>query len=379
MDLQRFALVPLPPSLGGPSAAATAWDTYWGTCLNLGDPSLFCSNDPAAPSLPTGIASGQGKVTQDGAPDDQRIAIPADSRGSFPDGAYQIVAISNPYGLLTEAGTTSGSVACTQVQLANAPAYAGFTATPVAAAPATCYVPRTLPAALAGPGGRDPMASAGPTTPPCTIMPASGHCWATVPMAGANPPAVSNTNATAAATIVGTDLVPVPQGADYRVNPTPPVAATGHAALDPPADRLQLEGARAHRAAPAVRPQPPASSRVLPCDGIDQVDLHGALEQEGRELSRQGVPASAHGEGSTAVAVSRGRDQAQEREDAANPLVLQDRGNRLRPPQLAVCASGIPETGVFWEDAAHVKEAGTATGCRHINCRRTQGGFSCNH
>ena len=54
-----------------------------------GDPSLFCSNDPSAPSLPTGIASGQGKVTQDGAPDDQRIAIPADSRGSFPDGAYQ--------------------------------------------------------------------------------------------------------------------------------------------------------------------------------------------------------------------------------------------------------------------------------------------------
>jgi hypothetical protein len=222
MDLQRFALVPLPPSLGGPSAAATAWDTYWGTCLNLGDPSLFCSTDPSAPSLATGIASGQGKVTQDGAPDDQRIAIPADARGSFPDGAYQVVAISNPYGAIAEAGTTSGSVACTQVQLANAPAYTGFTATPVPTAPATCYVPRTIPAAVTGPGGRDPMASAGPTTPACTIIAASGHCWATVPMAGANPPARSNTNATIAATVVGTDVVPVPQGADYRVTATPP-------------------------------------------------------------------------------------------------------------------------------------------------------------
>jgi hypothetical protein len=243
MDLQRFALVPMPPSLGGPSAAATAWDTYWGTCLNLGDPSLFCSNDPAAASLPTGISSGQGKITQDGAPDDQRIAIPAESRGAFPDGAYQIVAISNPYGLLTEAGTTSGSVACTQVQLANAPAYAGFTATPVAAAPSTCYVPRTLPAALTGPGGRDPMASTGPTTPPCAIVPASGHCWATVPMTGANTPAASNTNATAAATIVATDLVPVPQGADYRVNPTPvpPPAVTPRSPR-----RLTVSSSKAH-------------------------------------------------------------------------------------------------------------------------------------
>jgi hypothetical protein len=235
--------VPMPPSLGGPSAAATAWDTYWGTCLNLGDPSLFCSNDPAAASLPTGISSGQGKITQDGAPDDQRIAIPAESRGAFPDGAYQIVAISNPYGLLTEAGTTSGSVACTQVQLANAPAYAGFTATPVAAAPSTCYVPRTLPAALTGPGGRDPMASTGPTTPPCAIVPASGHCWATVPMTGANTPAASNTNATAAATIVATDLVPVPQGADYRVNPTPvaPPAVTPRSPR-----RLTVASSKAH-------------------------------------------------------------------------------------------------------------------------------------
>jgi hypothetical protein len=241
-DFQRFALVPLPPSLGGPSAAATAWDTYWGTCLNLGDPSLFCSNDPAAGSLTVGIGSGASKVTQDGAPDDQRIAIPADSRGSFPDGAYQIVAISNPYGALGEAGTTSGSVACTTVTLANAPAYAGFTATPSAAVPATCYVPRTLPAALTGPGGRDPMASAAPTTPPCTLMAASGHCWAAAPTTGAYTAARSNVNATVASTIVATDTVPVVQGADYRVTAAAPPAA-------PPARasrRLSARAARAH-------------------------------------------------------------------------------------------------------------------------------------
>ncbi len=251
MDLQRFALVPLSPSLGGPSAAATAWDTYWGTCLNLGDPSLYCSNDPAAPSLATGIASGQGKITQDGAPDDQRIAIPADARTSFPDGAYQIVAISNPYGVINESGTTNGSVACTQVQLANAPAYAGFTATPAPAVPATCYVPRTIPAALTGPGGRDPMASAGPTTPPCTVMNGagqSGHCWAVAPTSGAYTPARSNTNATAAATIVATDLVPVAQGADYRVSVPPIACATsGCGRIAPaPVRHLTVTSSKAH-------------------------------------------------------------------------------------------------------------------------------------
>jgi hypothetical protein len=227
MDLQRFALVPLPPSIGGPAGAATAWDTYWGTCMNLGDPSLYCTSAGVNPPFTgVGIAAGQGKVTQDGAPDDQRIAIPADARASFPDGAYQIVAISNPYGAYSEQGRTNGSVACTNVTLAGAPAYAGFTATPGAAVPDTCYVPRTIAAPLTGPGGRDPMASAYPTTPACTLMAASGHCWAVAPTSGAYTPAQSNVNATIAQTVVPTDAVPVPQGADYRVTPVaaPPPA-----------------------------------------------------------------------------------------------------------------------------------------------------------
>jgi hypothetical protein len=220
-DLQRFALVPLPHSFGGPRSAATAWDTDWGTCLNLGDPSLFCSNDAGAASLDVGIAPGATKVTQDGAPDDQRIAIPTDKRASFPDGAYQIVAISNPYGLLSEAGNATGSVACTTVTLANAPNYGGFTATALPAVPAHCYVPRTLPAALTGPGGRDPMANAAPTTPPCPLDAASGHCWVTPPPSGPYPPARSDLYAYAAATIVPTDAVRVAQGAHFRANPAP--------------------------------------------------------------------------------------------------------------------------------------------------------------
>ena len=46
MDLQRFALVPLPTSLGGPAGAYTAWDTTWGTCLSDGGPSMDCTQDP---------------------------------------------------------------------------------------------------------------------------------------------------------------------------------------------------------------------------------------------------------------------------------------------------------------------------------------------
>ena len=45
MDLQRFALVPLPTSLGGPAGAYTAWDTTWGTCLSDGGADMDCTQD----------------------------------------------------------------------------------------------------------------------------------------------------------------------------------------------------------------------------------------------------------------------------------------------------------------------------------------------
>jgi len=83
MDLQRFALVPLPTSLGGPAGAYTAWDTTWGTCLSDGGPSMDCVQDatPAEP-LPTSIPAGSAKTTQElnPAPDAERIAIPDQAR-----------------------------------------------------------------------------------------------------------------------------------------------------------------------------------------------------------------------------------------------------------------------------------------------------------
>jgi hypothetical protein len=69
------------------------------------------------------------------------------------------------------------------------------------------------------------MAGAAPTQPPCTLVPASGHCWATVPMSGDNPPA--RTNVTPATAVAATDLLPVPQGADYRVTAAAPAPAPG--------------------------------------------------------------------------------------------------------------------------------------------------------
>jgi hypothetical protein len=210
MDFQRFVLVPLPHSLGGPAGKpATVWDTDWGTCLALGDPMMDCNQDASLAALQVGIAPAQTKITQEGAPDAETIAIPGEARASFPDGKYQIVAISNPYGTLREAGGARGSIACTTVALAGAPNYAPFTAAAVPG-PSTCYVPRTLIAALTGPGGRDPLAGETPTNPPCPLLPDTGHCWATAPPAGSpNPQAL--TNVKTAAVVTATDAVPVPK------------------------------------------------------------------------------------------------------------------------------------------------------------------------
>jgi hypothetical protein len=218
MDLQRFALVPLPTSLGGPAGAYTAWDTTWGTCLSDGGPSMDCVQDatPAEP-LSTSIPAGSAKTTQElnPAPDAERIAIPDQARTAFPDGAYQVVAISNPYGQYGG----GPSIACTTITLSGMAAYAPVV-TQVGGQPPTCYVPATMLAGLTGPGGRDPMANAQTTTPACPLIPTTGHCWATVPTGGANTPAASNINAGGFPTITPTNTVPVAYGPQV-VNPTP--------------------------------------------------------------------------------------------------------------------------------------------------------------
>jgi hypothetical protein len=201
MDVQRFALVPVPGSTGH----AIAWDNDWGTCLADNSTFMECTQAANAASLSTSIGANTTKVTQEGAPDATRIVIPSAARGLFPAGAYQVVAISNPYG----AYSGPSNVACTSVTLSG---YDANPEAPAAAAtgnPATCYVPASLQAALTGPTGRDPLA--GETASTCTLM-ANGHCWATVPMAGAGFP-TARTTATTAAVIDGSGaLVTVPQG-----------------------------------------------------------------------------------------------------------------------------------------------------------------------
>jgi hypothetical protein len=230
MDLQRFALVPLPTSLGGPAGAYTAWDTTWGTCLSDGGLTMDCDQDatPAEP-LATAIPAGAAKTTQElnPAPDAERIAIPAEARAAFPDGAYQIVAISNPYGQYGG----GPSISCTTISVSGIAAYAPQV-TQVGGEPATCYVPATMLAGLTGPGGRDPMAGAAPST--CTpLLTATGHCWATVPMSGGNIPAASNVNAAGFPTITATNTVPVaygPQVVNARPSSgasNPPAGASG--------------------------------------------------------------------------------------------------------------------------------------------------------
>jgi hypothetical protein len=113
MDLQRFALVPVPGSAGH----AIAWDTDWGTCLADNSPFVECPQALAAGGLNVSIGPSTTKTTQDdpGTPDAARIGIPSESRGLFPTGSYQLVAISNPYGRY--AGNSN--VACTSITISG--------------------------------------------------------------------------------------------------------------------------------------------------------------------------------------------------------------------------------------------------------------------
>jgi hypothetical protein len=239
MDLQRFALVPLPTSAGGPAGASTAWDTYWGTCLSDGGQSMDCEQSAAATTLSTSITAGAAKTTQEQnpAPDAERIAIPADARFQFPDGLYQVVAIANPY------GQYSGprSVACTTISLSGMAAYAPVVSQ-VGGTPTTCYVPATIAAPLTGPGvgARDPMASA--TESECTLQ-TTGHCWATVPLANSDedplsPHPLARTNVTTANTVTPTNTVALSQAGGTTATPSsgasnPPATAAGQVHTTP--------------------------------------------------------------------------------------------------------------------------------------------------
>jgi hypothetical protein len=193
MDLQRFALVPT-----GATAAAgarTQWDTRWGTCMN-DNQFMDCEHGANANRLQVGIAAHADKVTEEGAPDQTVVAFP----NRVPNGTYQLVAISNPYGAIREAGTTYGSVSCVGLQVTGDEGL-GEWKVYGAGQPANCQLPTTIPGALTGPTGLDPFARAQVLSCP-VLEPTTGHCWATIPESGDHPLAQTNVhdNSTATAT-----------------------------------------------------------------------------------------------------------------------------------------------------------------------------------
>jgi len=219
-DFQRFALVPLTDDgQAANTARQTIWDNQWGTCL-LDDGGMACPQDAAEGAFGVGLSAGvNGKLTQEGAPDQAVIAF--HSIELVPSGRYQVVAISNPYGAIRENGNTSGSVNCTNVQITSDANTGTFALAQLGGIPARCFLPRTIQSRLTGPGAGavDPFMGAGADAP-CVLHTAdevvgpddrSGHCWLTIPMVndGLHPIARSNTSdARATAATITTAVVP---------------------------------------------------------------------------------------------------------------------------------------------------------------------------
>jgi hypothetical protein len=224
MDVQRFALVALPASAGGPGTTVpTVWDTRWGACLGLSADFLDCELSQGAPPQPldVGLSSGTTKVMQDGAPDDEVIAIPPDLRAQLPDGTYQIVAIANPYGRWLEAGTGT-NVNCSTIRMSSTTS--GITVSTLDAAPTTCWVPQTLPGEQNGGASGDPLTGAQTTDPACPVSAVWFHCWpsATPPTDLSYPAAATNATGTPTAW----NAVPVQVRATSVPAPSTPTPAT---------------------------------------------------------------------------------------------------------------------------------------------------------
>ena len=193
MDLQRFALVPV-----NAPGARTQWDTRWGTCMN-DNQFMDCEHNAGATNLRAGIAPHTDKVTEEGAPDQTVVAFP----NRIPNGSYQLVAISNPYGAIREAGTTYGSVSCVSLQVSGDAEVGEWRVYQAGATPANCLLPTNIPGALTGPGGTDPFAGANPAAA-CNPLLITGHCWDTIPVDGAHPIAHTNVRDTSTATATRT-------------------------------------------------------------------------------------------------------------------------------------------------------------------------------
>ena len=148
---------------------------------------MDCEHDANANRLQVGIAAHADKVTEEGAPDQTVVAFP----NRVPNGTYQLVAISNPYGAIREAGTTYGSVSCVALQVTGDEGLGEWKVYGTGQ-PANCQLPTTIPGALTGPGGTDPFAGANPVAACNPLLTTTGHCWDTIPVDGAHPLAHTN-------------------------------------------------------------------------------------------------------------------------------------------------------------------------------------------
>jgi hypothetical protein len=187
MDLQRFALVPMTAGGQQDTSRPTIWDTGWGTCLNL-DGDMACEQAANAGNLNAGISAGYNKLTQEGAPDQAVIAFR--SLESLGAGRYQVVAMSNPYGVFRETGTTTGSVACTNVDVTVDHGAGTFSLAQQAGTPAQCLLPRAIQTRATSMNGFDPFELAqadsgcalNTVDDPADDTDLTGHCWTHIPM-----------------------------------------------------------------------------------------------------------------------------------------------------------------------------------------------------
>jgi hypothetical protein len=179
LDFQRFALVNV-----NPGGTEVIWDTRWGSCVN-NSPYADCSTDPNVGALTNmGFLADSTKVTQDGADEDEIIAIPNQLGYRLPEGNWQLLHWVNPYGAI-QGDNTANNVTCTPITLRWDPSPTPSASPLQIAARAfgpgeTCRVPAP-PAQIGGPGDpSDPLRFA--KAYPITCAPtATGHCWTTPP------------------------------------------------------------------------------------------------------------------------------------------------------------------------------------------------------
>jgi hypothetical protein len=205
-----------------PGGTEVIWDTRWGSCVNN---SAFsdCSRDPNAPYLNNmGFLPDSTKVTQDGADEDEIIAIPNQLGYRLPEGNWQILHWVNPYGAIA-GDAPANNVTCTPITLSWAPITAPAASPLIVAARAfgageTCRIPQPPPAITGPSDPTDPLRYA--KAFPITCAPtATGHCWTT-------PPTSCSAESPTARTFTSGTLVPA-------TDPCAPGGGTGAAGASP--------------------------------------------------------------------------------------------------------------------------------------------------